>query len=342
MNRFLTEALLFLSILFVGSSLCRGQSGSDDLSRELNSALGRSEKALVEFKLSYLEGLKKAEADAQTRGALEELLAIQNERKTYADATPRDYREFEALDRLRKIYENGIPDLKAEANANRLSVYENFLPKFEAKIKELTRSGKLDEALALSKRREELDLEYSTLKRERVAVANAADPGIEDVLWEFRSRASVEKMRDCSLESGEEGFVLKSENREIPWVDAKKTLRPPIRVRVRVKTDSTNIRFYFDDRALLIFNWEVNRSELRFNDPVTRKKYGMSAIGEVEVNKFHDIEINILPEKISVKVNGEDRAEIDGDFTEMVGRIGIGPALGSTVTVKEMKIVSID
>ncbi len=339
MKTLLTRAVLFYSILFFLSGLCPGQ--GDDIDRQLNAALGRSENALVEFKLSYLEGLKKAEVDAQARGALEELLAIQNERKKYADTFARDFKKFPALNRLREIYDERISELTAESNANRLSVYEEFLPKFEAKVKELTKAGQLNEALALSKRKGELGKEYAELKKQSVIVAKV-DPGIENVLWEFRSRASVEKVRNCSLETGADGYVLKAGNREIPWVDAKKTLRPPFRVRARVKTDSNNIRFYYDDHTMLIFNWEVKPSELRFHDPSTGKRNAMGGKGELAKNTFYDFEINILPKKISVKLNGKDQAELNGDFGEMLGRIGIGPALGSTITVKEMKIVSID
>ena len=337
MRRHLKRGLILMILSFfilLGSETYSQEleNSSSEVERQLAIALAKAKEPLHQFELNYLENLKKAQKEAQ-------VLAVQKERSDYNEPGDRDFAKFPGLQRLRGIYEDNYPGLQNEVSLQISEVYRRFLPMLEAEIRELTRNGNLDMALALSRRKDEITLEMARLEKELSTEVNPEE-GNEKVVWEFKTASGVEKMREMEVNSTEEGFELKGER--TPWVEARKTMRPPFSIRAKVATDSTNIRFYYADRTFLVFNWEMNTSELRFNDPATGRKNGFPGVGEVEVGVFHDIEIDILDRKIEVKVNGETRAELSGDYEDLSGRVGIGPAAASTVTVKEMTLVELD
>jgi len=313
----------------------------EELERSLQASLARAEEPLIVFKLSYLESLKKAEQEAQAKGALEELLAVQGERKTYQDPGKRNYSNFPSLQRLRSIYESREPELKLEANSARAQVYQEALPLFEKEIRRLTQEGNLEDALALSKSKEVIEEEYTAVLAS-VRVAESSNAGIEEVLWEFDKSTSVERIRNGKVTESLEGFRIEKTDHEIPWVEAKKTISPPFRIRSKLKTENGNLRYYYRGKTLLIFNWEVKPTELRFHDPGTGRKFALPGKGSLTNNVFHDLVIDVLKEKLSVKLNGKLLAEFEGKYDHLNGRVGVGPAFGSIITVKEMKLVSLD
>lgn len=88
-------------------------------------------------------------------------------------------------------------------------------------------------------------------------------------------------------------------------------------------TDSTNIRFLYD-YGQLIFNWECNEEELRWNDPGTGKGRGIAGAGKVPKNKWVTITWNIERDFAAVSVDGIERYRVYGDFSKVSGQIGIG------------------
>jgi protocatechuate 3,4-dioxygenase beta subunit len=129
-----------------------------------------------------------------------------------------------------------------------------------------------------------------------------------------------------------------------PMMITEQQFSPPIEIRARARTDSTNIRLYYGSfgTGQLIFNWEVNPDELRIHDPATGSISGINGRGWVEEDVFHDIVWRIGPLQMQVLVDGEERYQCEGDYSAVVSPVGIGPALGSRVDVESIVVAPLD
>ena len=56
---------------------------------------------------------------------------------------------------------------------------------------------------------------------------------------------------------------------------------------------------------------------------------------------MHDIRILVKDGSIQVYADEEIRGEITGDFSNLKGQVGIGPAFGSTLTVESFEILPV-
>jgi hypothetical protein len=113
--------------------------------------------------------------------------------------------------------------------------------------------------------------------------------------------------------------------------------KPPFAVHVNAKTDSKNLRLYYN-LGLLIFNWETKEDELRIHDPATGEETGIADQGKLEPDKYHDIVWELYPDGMRVLVDGKERARKLGDYEKLEAPVGIGPAFGSVVTMTSFRV----
>jgi hypothetical protein len=111
----------------------------------------------------------------------------------------------------------------------------------------------------------------------------------------------------------------------------------PLRIRAVAMTDSTNVRLYFAG-CRLIFNWERNLGELRFHWPPGDHGVPVPGAGTIPTKEWVDIVWDFQPHWATVSVNGKQRVFVPGWFAGLRGTVGIGPAEGSTIVLRELSI----
>jgi len=114
------------------------------------------------------------------------------------------------------------------------------------------------------------------------------------------------------------------------------TFRPPVEITIVAKTDSTNLRMgYAADQV--IFNWEVNRDQLRVDGGPADGKH-TSGAGEIPAGKYVTIRWLVTPEHQAIYVDDELRFEHCGDYSHIDRPVSVFPAEGSEVTVKSVTV----
>jgi hypothetical protein len=111
----------------------------------------------------------------------------------------------------------------------------------------------------------------------------------------------------------------------------------PFIIRTVAKTDSTDLRLYAGPSGRLIFNWEVNPSELRVHDPLTGDLTAEAGRGLIYPNEWHEVTWEIWEKGMKVFVDGQLRFQNFKDYHSLTGTVGIGPT-GSIVTVKSFAV----
>jgi hypothetical protein len=138
-------------------------------------------------------------------------------------------------------------------------------------------------------------------------------------------------------EKTEAGLILKSSGGDFEKLKTNETFKPPFTVKIKVQTDSTNIRLYYN-KGRIIFNWECRQDELRVEDILTSQFLAVAGKGFLKPNKMHDIIIEVQKDSIILKADGKECYKGKGDYKDIEAPVGIGPCLGSKITVKEFII----
>ncbi|MEM9018542.1 MAG: hypothetical protein AAGC68_16145, partial [Verrucomicrobiota bacterium] len=204
-------------------------------------------------------------------------------------------------------------------------VMASYIERAELLKKQLTKEGNLEEAQKADE-----------FAKEIAAELNTGD--IRGVLWELKSANDFQLVRDCSAEFNGKSWKLTSPHKHLSFLDTSELFSPPFLVAARVGTDSIGLRFYFAGQEVVIFNWESTPTELRIKRPRDRKAVGIRDQGFIENNRLHEVEIEMLANRIRVLVNGDVRGEVDGDFSDLKGSFGVGPANGSTITLEMFQV----
>jgi hypothetical protein len=116
----------------------------------------------------------------------------------------------------------------------------------------------------------------------------------------------------------------------------KEAFAVPVRIHAVAMTESTNLRLYFAG-SRLIFNWEVNPRELRFHWPPA-SGVPVPGAGGIPTRQWVDIVWDFTPYRATIAVNGKVRVLVPGSFAGLRGQVGIGPAHGSTIALRELGI----
>jgi hypothetical protein len=149
-----------------------------------------------------------------------------------------------------------------------------------------------------------------------------------------RADDSRDILKDAILVHAERGrpIILGSDGE----IASKDKFTPPIEITYVVMTNSTNIRFSYAAEHI-IFNWEVDRSDLRIWGGPASGKHKPSA-GKVPANEFVTIVQTVLPNEMRLSVNGIERATWKADFSKVDNQIRIWGGKGRTISVKEITV----
>jgi hypothetical protein len=128
------------------------------------------------------------------------------------------------------------------------------------------------------------------------------------------------------------GIVLQGNDR----LSTPGTFHPPVAISIVAKTDSNNLRLsYAADQV--IFNWEVNPTQLRIDGGPADGLHTDGA-GAIPAGKFVTIRWVVTPHHQAIYVDNQLRFEHTGDYSDLNRCVSVFPALGSIVTVKSINV----
>lgn len=145
----------------------------------------------------------------------------------------------------------------------------------------------------------------------------------------------------CRIVDFESFLALLSPAPDRAYAVTNNAFSPPFVVKARVRTDSTNIRFYYS-AAEIILNWEVRQDELRFHNPLTGNAKAFPGMGHVTPMEWHDIVWEVRPTSTRLLVDGEVRLDTIADFRGLSAPIGIGPAFESLIMLKSLTVLPLE
>ena len=144
------------------------------------------------------------------------------------------------------------------------------------------------------------------------------------------SQSSARMTRDAIVSA--KGFVL--EDGDI--LSTPGSFKPPVEITIVAMTDSTDLRIaYAADQV--IFNWELNRDELRVDGGPANGQHKAGA-GSIPKGKYVTIRWLVTPRHQVIYVDDQLRFEHDGDYSSINRCVSVFPAVGATVTVKSIKV----
>ena len=121
------------------------------------------------------------------------------------------------------------------------------------------------------------------------------------------------------------------------WSDraqTPETFKPPVAFKIVAMTDSTNIRLAF--LTSVIFNWEMRRDDLRIDNGPLAGRHKKGA-GAVPVGKWVEIDLEVQPDGMIIRVDGEERYREKADFSRVEQPLQIF-TLDTTIAVKSVKV----
>jgi len=111
----------------------------------------------------------------------------------------------------------------------------------------------------------------------------------------------------------------------------------PLTIHVEGKTNGENLRLMFST-GQLVFNWEDSPGDLGLIDPLglfTRA----AGKGKIPVDQFVAIDWIFTDKEMRVLVDGKPRYTRAGRYGGLKGRVAVGPAWGSTITVRSVQVI---
>lgn len=148
----------------------------DKLQQAYEQALDLAAEPLKDLDANYTGALSKLKDKVQKKGDLQKTLKIQNEIENYAKPGERNFVDLPDLQHLREIYDQSRPGVLKEVQTKQLDILMQSVLKFEQLTTDLTKQGKLKDAVRSSETQEKL-------------------------------KASIEKMLDVPVEEGFEEWL---------------------------------------------------------------------------------------------------------------------------------------
>ncbi len=315
--------------VLMGKQPASGQEAGEDkfsvLKKQFEELRADADRGILEFEARYEAELEKLQKKAQEESNLELVLAVRAEKENYRKKSEKS--PHAPLAQLQAIYVREMARLEGERRktlGGLVSGYHKGLVGLQA---ELTRAGKIDEALSVQAEVNAVAVELSALTLGPNAVK------LSDLI----------PGANCKTETLEDGALLvvgtdgTRDLREKEMVTTPETYRPPFRITLVAKTDSTNLRMIYGV-GRVILNWEVRLNELRFADFETGKGSGVGGKGAITPNEWHTIELEVHEKRMVLTVDGEERVSTVGNYSSQNAAFSVGPSQGSKVTVKSLVI----
>jgi hypothetical protein len=193
----------------------------------------------------------------------------------------------------------------------------------------------------LSNRRQQLDAnhvrELTTLEQqytrsgliEAAKLAREARIEVANVVGETKSvdfsKADAETISEMS------GVVLTSGGKRT----SSKSYKPPVEVEWRVETDGDFRIVYACDQ--IIFNWSKSPDELRIEGGPADNQNKKDA-GAVPLNRIVSVKLEVLPRKMTLSVDGKERASWKADFSGVDQPVGVMVVNNNKVKVKQVTV----
>jgi hypothetical protein len=128
-----------------------------------------------------------------------------------------------------------------------------------------------------------------------------------------------------------DGFVLQDDD----CLSTPATFRPPVQITIVAKTSATNLRLaYAADQV--IFNWEVNGTELRVDGGPANGQH-KTGMGAIAPNEDVTIRWLVTPKRQMIFVNNKLRFQHAGDYSQIDRPVSVFTHQ-STVTVKSIRV----
>ncbi|ARU60791.1 hypothetical protein CBW65_06565 [Tumebacillus avium] len=150
------------------------------------------------------------------------------------------------------------------------------------------------------------------------------------------------RLQDLELELSGTGYVQTRESYQVP-----------LQIEVVAKTDSTNLRLHFG-KGQIILNWEEDPNCFVIHEPVMGHDWKLQGKGGIPINEWVTVTWIIDRTQMTVLVNGEERFTFSPDdglvtlgsgmpwllanYIHLSSPIGVGPAWGSTVTIRSVRV----
>ena len=137
------------------SSVVSG-AGFDEIKKEFETEAVALKQPLEKLDQDYVGALKKIQEAAQKNGDLDSMLLIKAEIEGFASGPVSGFEKSAELSKSRKIYDQAKAKRLAELQQGLSSSVAGYIQKLEVKIAELTKAGKLDEAIAGKKEQDRM------------------------------------------------------------------------------------------------------------------------------------------------------------------------------------------
>lgn len=144
------------------------------------------------------------------------------------------------------------------------------------------------------------------------------------------------KAVSCQVKIVPEGLQM-TDRTDGGFVVTPNMYKVPFKLTARAKTNSNELRFRFA-RGGFILSWSNNPDELRLADPQSGEDYGVPQIGRIPAEEWIVVTWAVDRKRMSISVNDEERYAVEGDYGDLAGHIGIGPAWGSVVTLSSVEV----
>ena len=301
------------------------------------------EKWLAALDTWYATSLDALFKDRTKAGDLDGAVAVKAERDrvaAHSDPTPEQMSTMPAaLRTLRSTYDTNLLRVLGEVARRTMANNQKLMADLEMLQKNLTKAGKIDEAIQVKSERERVAAEIAT-KPSPAPVAASAPPAPAPA-----PSAPAPAPAAAPAVAGEEAEEIHSlvpKHREIPIVikgkervTTERKFKPPVEITMVAKTDNTDLRIGYAANQI-IFNWQNNPTEFRIDGGPAAGKHKPGA-GQIPKDQFVTIRWRVTPKKQSIFVDGELRYEHEGDYSMIDNPITVF-TLNSTVTVKSIKV----
>jgi hypothetical protein len=263
------------------------------------------QKAVEPLRADYLKQLERVRDQVRAQGSLDGVLdaeaALAAEQSGSEPPVAKSIGVL--LNKVRSNYERTREATIAQYAPGRARVASEYSAALTVLEQRLTRSNDLDGA------------------REVRSARMSPPPGVSvDVL---KAMVGERTERDGFTIIKPEGF-LQTEAR----------FQPPLEIEYVFKTDT---QFRLKYTGFLIFNWELNKNQLRIDGGPGSGKHKDNA-GRIPQNQLVTIRQVVLPDKMTIFVDGKERASWDANYSNVNEPIRVQSAFKAVVSMKSVTV----